>query len=261
MLQIRALRAGYGDRLVLHGVDLDVPAGQLTALLGPNGAGKSTLLRAVSGVIAPRRGQVIWAGQDVAALSTRARARLLAVVPQRLTLPGGFTVWQAVMMGRTPYLNFLGQPGPHDRQAVQSALEQVGAADLADRPVEALSGGEQQRVLLARALAQETPLLLLDEPTTHLDLYHQMHLLTLLQGIRAERGLTVLLVLHDLNLAARFADRIALLQHGRVLAAGEPTAVLTAERLSALYGWPLEVRLVDETQLILPASPSEHLQP
>ncbi len=252
MLKIENLSAAYGEKNILQDVTLDVPAGRMMILLGPNGAGKSTLLRTVSGVLAPRRGRVLWQGVDVLRLKAAARARLLAVVPQRPVLPPGFTVQQAVMMGRTPYLNFLGRPERRDEAAVTAALTRVGLDGLAERRVDELSGGEQQRVLLARGLAQETPILLLDEPVTHLDLYHQMQLLTLLRDVSRERGLTVLMVLHDLNLALRFADRVALLQDGRLLAEGEPPDVLTPERISALYGWPVSRHRLADGMIFVP---------
>ncbi len=234
-LEIIHLSACYGKHRVLHGVDLTLPRGEVMALVGPNGAGKTTLLRVLSGTLQPCSGTVQWEGMDLLALSPRERAQLVAVVPQARDLPVAFTVEQAVTLGRTPYLSWLGAPGPRDRQAVEQALAETDLLPLAARRLAQLSGGEQQRVLLARALAQETPILLLDEPTTHLDLRHQANILRLIQQFSRERGLTVLMVIHDLNLAAHFADRVALLDHGVVLAVDKPEAVLTTDRIAEVY--------------------------
>ena len=169
------------------------------------------------------------------------RARYLAVVPQAVSLPLAFTAWETVLMGRTPYLNFLGQTSAVDEDLARRALERVEALDLAERRVGELSGGEQQRVLLARALAQTTPILLLDEPTAHLDLQYQASLLELVSDLAHSDNLAVLLALHDLNLAARYADRIALLVDGQVIAVGKPGEVLQGELISQAYGWPVQV--------------------
>ena len=241
MLRLANLYAGYPQRPVIQGVTLSVAPGQVTALLGPNGAGKTTLIRALSGVIQPVRGQVYWQETDLLRLPSHQRARYLAVVPQARQLPPTFTVRQAVALGRTPYLGWLGTPGPEDRAAVERALDWTDLHPLADRLLGHLSGGEQQRVLLARALAQATPILLLDEPTAHLDLRHQVGLLSLVRRLAREHDLTVLLVLHDLNLAARFADKVALLHQGRLVAQGQPSVVLTAERLTAVYGVTVQI--------------------
>ncbi len=240
-LEIRGVVAGYGARDVLHGVDLTVAAGEVMVLAGPNGAGKTTLLRVLSGTLRPRAGTVRWQEEDLLALSPRQRARRMAVVPQARGVPPTFTVAQAVMLGRTPYLSWLGAPNAYDRDVVRRVLAQTDLTDLADRPLGQLSGGERQRVLLARALAQETPILLLDEPTTHLDLRHQANILRLVRDLSRERGLAVLMVIHDLNLAARFADRLALFDQGRVLAVDAPQAVLTAARIAAVYRTPVDV--------------------
>jgi iron complex transport system ATP-binding protein len=254
MLEINALTVKYGSRLALRDASLCLQAGETLALIGPNGAGKTTLVRAASGVLRGQSGAVTVQGIDLQSLSPAERARRIAVVPQARHMPDGFTVWQTVMLGRTPYLDWLGQPGMKDRQRVLWALERAGASEMAERPVSELSGGEQQRVLLARALAQDTPILLLDEPTTHLDLRHQSGLLSLLQVLAHERGLAVLMALHDLNLAALYADRVALLVDGRIQAAGIPAEVLTPARLTTAFGVPVEVILHPEygTPLVLP---------
>jgi cobalamin transport system ATP-binding protein len=241
MLEILSLSVGYGSRLVLHEITLHVQSGEIVALIGPNGAGKTTLIRAISGVVRPQSGSLRAGGANLAELSPAQRARRLAVVPQARNLPDPFTVWQTVLLGRTPYLGWLGQTTDRDRQRVHWALERTETLELAGRRIGELSGGEQQRVLLARALAQETLILLLDEPTAHLDLHHQTALLDLVYALTRENHLTVLMALHDLNLAALYADRVALLVDGHLQAMGTPAEVLTADRLSQAYRLPLHV--------------------
>ncbi|MDI6768641.1 MAG: heme ABC transporter ATP-binding protein [Anaerolineales bacterium] len=256
MLKIEGLSVSYGTRRVLHDVSLEVCSGEVMALIGPNGAGKSTLVRAVSGVIPLLGGKIRTNGDDLAALPPMQRARYLAVVPQAVSLPPAFTVWETVLMGRTPYLNFLGQASASDEERVQHALERVAALDLAERRVGELSGGEQQRVLLARALAQSTPILLLDEPTSNLDLHYQVSLMEIVRGLAQRDHLAVLIALHDLNLAARYADRVALLVGGEIKAVGTPRQVLTPELISAAYHLPVSVisHPFADAPLVLPGS-------
>jgi iron complex transport system ATP-binding protein len=241
MLKIEGLSVSYGSRRVLRSVSLEVRSGEVLALIGPNGAGKSTLVRAVSGVIPAEGGKVRTNGDDLLALAPMQRARALAVVPQAVSLPPAFTVWETVLLGRTPYLNFLGQVSAADEEIVRQALARVDALELAGRRVGELSGGEQQRVLLARALAQSTPILLMDEPTAHLDLQHQVALMETVRGLAHEEGLAILIALHDLNLAARYADRVALLVGEKIEAVGTPAEVMTPEAISAAYGLPVRV--------------------
>jgi iron complex transport system ATP-binding protein len=241
MLKIKNLSASYGTRRVLHDIQLTVESGQVLALIGPNGAGKSTLIRAVSGVIPIQSGHIATNGDNFAALSPMQRARYMATVPQAVSLPPAFTVWETVLMGRTPYLGFLGQTSDSDEALARRSLERVHALDLAERRVGELSGGEAQRVLLARALTQSTPILLLDEPTAHLDLQYQVSLLELVHDLAKTEKLAVLIALHDLNLAARTADRIALMVAGRIKATGTPREVLTAGVISEAYCWPVRV--------------------
>jgi ABC-type cobalamin/Fe3+-siderophores transport system ATPase subunit len=241
MLKIESLSVSYGQRQVLHNVSLNVLSGEVLALIGPNGAGKSTLVRAASGVIPVQGGKVGVDGEDLLSLPTMKRARHLAVVPQAVSLPPAFTVWETVLLGRTPYLNFLGQVSTIDEEIAHLALQKVDASDLIDRRVGELSGGEQQRVLLARALAQSTPILLLDEPTVHLDLNHQVGLMETVRTLAHADNLAVLIALHDLNLAARYADRVALLAAGEVKATGTAWQVLTPELISMTYQLPVQV--------------------
>lgn len=240
MLKIQNLSASYNGRQVLHDVSFDVKNGEVLALIGPNGAGKSTIIRAASGVI-PSTGHIRTNGDDFQSLSPLQRARYLAVVPQAISLPPAFTVWETVLMGRTPYLGFLGQASAHDEELARQALSRVNALAFSDRRVGELSGGERQRVLLARALCQSTPILLLDEPTAHLDLQYQVSLLELIRELAHSEDLAVLIALHDLNLASHYADRVALLVGGHVKAVGTPREVLTAELISDAYCLPVQV--------------------
>jgi cobalamin transport system ATP-binding protein len=241
MLKIDSLTVAYGDKVVLQDISFEVGAGEILALIGPNGAGKSTLIRAATGVVPVQSGRMSVEGRDLADLSPAQRAKILAVVPQARQLGGAFSVEQAVMMGRTPYLNWLGQEGEADRAAVRLALQQTCLDGFADRQIANLSGGEQQRVLLARALAQSTPVLLLDEPTNHLDLQHQTNLLSLVRNLAKEKNLAVLMALHDLNLVSFFADKVALLVEGELRSLGTPQEVIRAEQISAAYRTPVEV--------------------
>jgi iron complex transport system ATP-binding protein len=256
MLRIEGLSTSYGPRQVLHAISLDVQAGEVLALIGPNGAGKSTLIRAVSGVIPSQGGKVGINGENLLTLTPMRRARLLAVVPQAISLPPAFTVWETVLLGRTPYLNFLGKVSSRDEEIARTALKKVDAFDLSDRHVSELSGGEQQRVLLARALAQATPILLLDEPTVHLDLQYQVSLMEIVRTLAHEDKMAVLIALHDLNLAARYADRVALIVAGEIKAAGTARQVLTPEIISKAYH--LEVKVIPhpfvDAPLVLPDS-------
>ncbi|HTP00870.1 MAG TPA: heme ABC transporter ATP-binding protein [Anaerolineales bacterium] len=254
MLKIEGLSVSYGRRRALKGVSLGVDSGEVVALIGPNGSGKSTLIRAASGVLPVDAGDVRVDGRSLAELSTMERARYLAVVPQARNLPPAFSVYESILLGRTPYLGWLGRAGDTDHERVRYALERTQMQPLADRLVGELSGGEQQRVLLARALAQDAPVLLLDEPTTHLDLQHRETLIHLVRELASSRRLAVLMVLHDLNLASLYADRLSLLVDGELRATGTPEEVLTEETLSMVYHVPVHVIPHPEygTPLILP---------
>ncbi|HEY0217656.1 MAG TPA: ABC transporter ATP-binding protein [Cellulomonas sp.] len=248
------LTVGYGDRVVVQGLDLDVLPGRVTAIVGANACGKSTLLRAMSRLLAPRGGQVLLDGRAVHRMPAKELARTLGLLPQSPTAPEGITVGDLVSRGRHPHHGLLTRWRPEDDVAVAAALEATSTADLADRPVDELSGGQRQRVWIAMALAQQTDLLLLDEPTTFLDVSHQVEVLDLLTDLNRSRGTTVVLVLHDLNLAARYADRLVALVAGRVHAAGDPADVLTEDTVRAVFGLDSQV-VVDPTSgkpLMLP---------
>jgi iron complex transport system ATP-binding protein len=260
MLEAQSLYVSYpiyhdGKRQVLNGVSLKLEPGSILGLIGPNGSGKSTLVRTLSGVVPLQSGQVLVDGQPLAGLKPGQRARWVAVVPQARNLPPAFTGWETVALGRTPHLNWLGQLSPRDEGLIRQVMERTDTLELADRPVGELSGGEQQRLLIARALAQAAPILLLDEPTAHLDLQYQFGLLDLVHDLAHQDGLAVLLVLHDLNLVARYADRVALLVGGKIQASGTPAEVLEAATLSLAYHIPLEVISPGEAAplLVLPA--------
>jgi iron complex transport system ATP-binding protein len=240
-LELDRVTLGYADLVVLQTVDLTVEPGEVLAIVGPNGVGKSTLVKVASGVIDPLGGQVRIAGKALKQLSAAERARLVSVVPQATNLPPAFGAQEVVLMGRTPYLGWLGSEGDDDKQAAQRAMQQTGTLELGHRPVGELSGGEQQRVLIARALAQAAPVMLLDEPTAHLDLRHQDQVLSLIRQLAVESGLAVLLALHDLNLVSRFADRVALLSHGRIRKLGIPEEVLRPDVLAEAYGIQIHV--------------------
>jgi iron complex transport system ATP-binding protein len=235
-LEARRLDAGYEDRLVLRALDLSVAEGEVVALVGPNGSGKSTLLRAMGRVLRPRGGSVLLEGKALSEWPTRAVAKELALLPQGPTLSNDLNVEELVWMGRSPHQGLLGLPTVADREAVAWAIAETAIEPLRGRPVASLSGGERQRAWLAMALAQQPRLLLLDEPTTFLDLNHQLEVLDLIRYLNLEHGLTVVMVLHDLNQAARYAGRIVMLKEGAVFAEGPPAAVLTRETLGDVFG-------------------------
>jgi iron complex transport system ATP-binding protein len=240
-LELRNLSAGYGARPILRGVGLSVAGGEVLALAGPNGAGKSTLIRVVSGVLPATAGEAMLDGLSLLRLPPNELARRVAVVPQMIHLPEAYTVGELVLMGRTPHLGRWAGESKHDCEVAWAAMGAAGVAELSERRVGELSGGEQQRVVLARALAQEPQVLLLDEPTAHLDLKYQVDVLELVHALARERGLAVLMTLHDLNQAALYADQVALLQQGAVVAQGTPAEVFSSELLSRVYGVAVSV--------------------
>ena len=238
VLRIAGVRAGYGGHSVLQDAAFTLHAGECAALLGPNGSGKTTLLRTLSGVLTPQAGAIEIQGRPLATLKPRERARMVAVVPQRGQLPQGLTARQMVLLGRFAHLSWLGAYGREDYAAADRALEETGAAPLAQRGLNELSGGELQRVLLARALAQESPLLLLDELAAGLDWARMVDLFDLLERRRAA-GACVLMAVHDCNLAALYATRLMGLRDGNLVFDGPVARVFTEENLGALYNIPI----------------------
>ncbi|MFB4313997.1 ABC transporter ATP-binding protein [Actinomadura sp. 21ATH] len=236
MLSVDRVSFGYPGRRVLDDVSLRVRSGELVALVGLNGCGKSTLLRLAAGVLRPEEGRVSVDGADMARVSRRDAARKVALLHQAAPAVPGLTVRQLIRQGRYATRGPLGMLRVGDDAVTIRAMRDVGVQQWADRPVDALSGGERQRVRLALALAQDAPVLLLDEPTTYLDLRHQLEVLQLVTRLREERGLTVLMVLHDLDLASRFAERLVALRNGRVAAEGPPAQVVTRELLREVFG-------------------------
>ncbi|MFD6608490.1 ABC transporter ATP-binding protein [Micromonospora chalcea] len=236
LLSTRDLVVGYEGRTVLDGLDLDLPADTFTVIVGPNACGKSTLLRTMARLLTPRRGAVLLDGAAIRDLPTRDVARRLGVLPQSPLVPEGITVADLVGRGRQPYQRWWRQWSAEDGRAVDEAMRLADVAGLADRAVDTLSGGQRQRVWIAMTLAQDTDALLLDEPTTYLDLAHQVEVLDLLHRLRAERGRTVVAVLHDLNQAARYAGHLIAMRDGAVVAAGPPREILTADLVRDVFG-------------------------
>lgn len=247
----RGLEVTLGGTPVLSGVDLSVEQGEWLTVVGPNGAGKSTLLRVVAGVVAGR-GTVELGGRPAATLARRERAQLVALVPQAPVLPPGISVGEYVLLGRTPHISGLAVEGPRDLAAVHDALTQLDLVSFAGRALATLSGGERQRVFLARALAQGAPLVLLDEPTTALDVGHAQQVLETVDRLRRTRGLTVLSTMHDLTLAGQYADRLVLLDRGRLVISGSAEEVLTAEHLATYYGANVVVLSDGDRPVVVP---------
>jgi iron complex transport system ATP-binding protein len=240
-LRFERATIGYGDIPVLNDISLEVNPGEVLGIVGPNGVGKSTLVKGASGILTPINGRIRVDGKEISELSPPDRARLIAVVPQATKLPEAFTARDVVLMGRTPYLGWLDREGESDHRIAVQTMARTNTTSFSDRKIGELSGGDQQRLLIARALTQTPSVLLLDEPTAHLDLRHQDEILNLIHSLAKEEGLTVLITLHDLNLVARFADRVALLSNGRVQKLGKPEQVLTPEELTSVYGMEIHV--------------------
>jgi iron complex transport system ATP-binding protein len=227
---------GYGDRVIVDGLELRVPAGRITTIVGANACGKSTLLKSMARLLTPTAGSVLLDGKAIHRLPTRQVARVLGLLPQSPIAPDGIAVSDLVSRGRHPHQGALARWTREDDEAVSRALDATGTVHLADRAVDELSGGQRQRVWIAMALAQETDVLLLDEPTTFLDISHQIDVLDLLTDLNRERGTTVVMVLHDLNLAARYADHLVAMAGGKIVAAGTSEDVLTEQTVREVFG-------------------------
>ena len=243
LLEVKGVTFGYEREPILYGVHVQVRKGEMVGLLGPNGSGKTTLLRLVSGVLHPQQGKVVLEGRDLQDWGRRSIAQRIAVVPQALHMPFAFTVEQMVSLGRTPYINLLGSRNRLDAIIVEDAMHAAGITPLAVRIFNELSGGERQLVMVAMALAQQSALLLLDEPTAHLDIKYQIEILELVQRLNRQRGMTVIAAMHDLNLAARYFPRLLLFQRGIVADAG-PVEVLEPHLLKRVYGIDVQVGIL-----------------
>ncbi|MEU1121226.1 MULTISPECIES: ABC transporter ATP-binding protein [unclassified Streptomyces] len=242
-LAARGISVGYGSRTVIDDLDVAIPPGVITTIIGPNGCGKSTLLRTLTRLLKPAKGSVVLDGEDIDKLKTRDVAKKMGLLPQAPVAPEGLTVADLVARGRHPHQSWLRQWSSDDADVVAHALAMTGVSDLADRPVDSLSGGQRQRVWISMTLAQGTDLLLLDEPTTYLDLAHAIDVLDLVDDLH-ESGNTVVMVLHDLNLATRYSDNLVVMKAGSILAQGHPREVITADLLYEAFG--LRARVVDD---------------
>ena len=243
IIEVRGITFGYGEWEVLKGVSLSLERGEMLGVIGPNGSGKSTLLKVISGLLRPWTGEVLVKGRPSAFYGRRETARIIASVSQESAVDFPFTVRETVAMGRTPYVGRFAVEGKRDREVIEEVMELTDITPFADRLPGSLSGGERQRVMIARALAQEPEILLMDEPTSHLDLRHQVEINSLVMRMMKERGLGVIYVTHDLNTASACCDRIVMLHDGRLHAAGNAFEVLTRNNIETVYGCPV---LVDE---------------
>jgi iron complex transport system ATP-binding protein len=255
-LRVQGLRVAYDDRIVIDGLDLEVPPGQITAVVGPNACGKSTLLRTLARLLTPRDGAVYLDGRSIHDLPTRQVAQRLGILPQSPVTPEGMTVSDLVGRGRAPHQTWWRQWSTSDEGAVRDALAATEMTDLADRRVDELSGGQRQRAWIAMAVAQGTPVLLLDEPTTYLDLAHQIDVLDLVVDLNRDEGRTIVMVLHDLPQACRYADHLIAMKAGRIVASGRPSEVITEELVDTVFGVRCQVTPdpVSGTPMVIPIS-------
>ncbi|MDQ1128931.1 ABC transporter ATP-binding protein [Microbacterium sp. SORGH_AS_0888] len=256
-LAAEGLSLRYADRVIVDGLTVTLPEGRITVILGANACGKSTLLRGLARLLSPSSGRVLLGGDDIRDLAPKALARRVGFLPQAASAPGGVTVAELVARGRYPHQRLLQQWSPADADAVNDALRATGVAGLADRPIDELSGGQRQRAWIAMLLAQQTPVMLLDEPTTYLDVVHQLEVLELCRRLNREQGRTVVLVLHDLDQACRYADHLVVMREGRIIDAGPPAEVMSERLVADAFG--LEALVVPHpvagTPMVVPIAP------
>jgi len=246
MIEARAVTLGYAGKIICPCLDMAISKPEIVSIIGPNGSGKSTILKAISRLLPPVTGSILLNGKDIHRMRPNDVARLLAVLPQSVQAPDDMRVYDLVANGRAPYVGLFGRPNANDQAAVREALEATGVSELAFRRLDTLSGGERQRAWLAMALAQQPQILLLDEPTTYLDVHHQLEFMKLVERLYRELKLTVVMVLHDLNHAARFSHRIIAMKSGEIFADGTAPAVLTTENLRLLYGVESTVMTIEQ---------------
>lgn len=253
-LSARGVQLGYDGRVIIEDLTLNIPNGEITVIIGPNACGKSTLLRSLARLLRPESGSVILDGEEIHKLPTKEVARRLGLLPQSPIAPEGILVVDLVSRGRTPHQRLFQQWSPQDEAAVRAALQATRTLDLADRPIDELSGGQRQRVWIAMAIAQQTDLLLLDEPTTFLDIAHQIEVLDLVDQLNAEEDRTVVVVLHDLNLACRYAHHLVAMREGQIVATGKPSEVITEQTVKEVFGLDCVVTEdpVSHTPLVVP---------
>lgn len=258
----KSLTLGYGEEDIIKELDLAIPKGEITVFIGSNGCGKSTLLRSLARLLKPKNGSIILDGNDIAHTPTKKIARNLAILPQSPTAPEGLTVLQLVKQGRYPYQSWLQQWSEEDEEAVHYALKVTGMDRLSDRKVDSLSGGQRQRAWIAMTLAQDTDIILLDEPTTYLDMTHQIEILDLLYDLNQTEQRTIVMVLHDLNLACRYADHIVAINNKKIYKQGDPDSIITPGLVHSVFGLQCQVTRdpICGSPLCIPFSKGRHLR-
>ncbi|MDN6377154.1 ABC transporter ATP-binding protein, partial [Corynebacterium sp.] len=259
-IRATGLTVGYGnDKEIINDLDLQVPVGKVTTVIGPNGCGKSTLLRAMSRLLPPRSGEIHLGTTDIGSMKRKDLSKIIGVLPQSPVAPPGLIVSDLVARGRHPHQSWIRQWSSTDEEEVMAALEMTSVASLADRPVDSLSGGQRQRVWISMVLAQNTDVLFLDEPTTYLDLSHSIELLDLVRRLKKQLDRTVVMVLHDLNLAVRYSDHLVVMREGEVMVTGSPSEIITSEMLKDIFN--LNAVVIDDPvtggPLIVPSAPPE----
>ncbi|WP_139905259.1 ABC transporter ATP-binding protein [Clostridium thermarum] len=236
LFEAKEIVAGYDKRIIVDGIDIAIPSNKISVIIGANGCGKSTLLKTLARLIKPISGKVLIDGKKITSMPSKQLAQILGLLPQSPVVPEGITVWDLVSRGRYPYQFFLKTMDKKDFEAVEESLEIMGITELANRSVDELSGGQRQRVWIAMALAQQTDILLLDEPTTYLDIAYQVEILDLLTDLNRRKGTTIVMVLHDINLSARYADYIFALRNGKLIDQGKPSEIITPELIDTVFG-------------------------